>query len=272
MACNHAMCKTCFTGYRKTSLNCGSRCADPPSNVDGCVVCDVFVAALRNNPVAFNVLPARMHEVIWCVELRPAMINELPEMLNDLDVGLDNDFLALSIAARSAIVEYWTERLDDLKGQLHLYGDIARLMDPFQGTDVDSEQSAVTFAELAAPYNPPHEAEISTVPWITEAFRDITSQRDENLGIENTACATMRTATKSGTRPLSLCFGIASPKRVRSNTTSSTSASPIHMTAMIGCIQSTCVYVQMCIACTTASMASILTSIGFGTKMSKWMK
>jgi hypothetical protein len=98
------------------------------------------------------------------------MLDELLSRFDDLAAA--DDFFLVSAKCYRGLTQYFSQCLYDFEGQFHFAGDLAKLLDPFRGADVDPDEAAVTFAELHDPFPTPEvygydALEKPDQPWIT---------------------------------------------------------------------------------------------------------
>jgi hypothetical protein len=182
LLCNHAYCRVCLDEWRKTSLGCGNGCPEPPQNPDHCAKCCQWN---DSHPKYVHNLPAHAYTMIHCVEVSPDMFQELVDELDGL-AAFDDVFI-LDAQTRTELLTYFEERTYELRGQRHLQDDLAQLLDPLQGTDVDPNDRDWWAALLPAFPDPDSygflEADTLDEAWITTFLRTMAQRWHD-------ACAT----------------------------------------------------------------------------------
>jgi hypothetical protein len=123
--------------------------------------------------------------MIHCVEVSPDMFQELVDELDGL-AAFDDVFI-LDAQTRTELLTYFEERTYELRGQRHLQDDLAQLLDPLQGTDVDPNDRDWWAALLPAFPDPDSygflEADTLDEAWITTFLRTMAQRWHD-------ACAT----------------------------------------------------------------------------------
>lgn len=184
------MCRSCLVGLRATSPNCYFRCPALLTNPADCDHCHDWEATHEKHE---PVLPPRMYNMIRCVRVDPVpMMEDLLEELEFLTGGYGG--LPLPPATRTALNDYMAERLYVVRGQLHHHRDLAVILDPLRGADVDPQDARVTFQPVLEPlpmatsmgYRKPRTED---EPWITTVFRTMTRRwnGDDDMASENSA-------------------------------------------------------------------------------------
>jgi hypothetical protein len=111
-----------------------------------------------------------MYQNISVVKVERDMLDELLSHIDDLTAA--DDFFLVSAKCYRRLTQYFSQCLYDFEGQFHFVGDLAKLLDPFRGADVDPDEATVTFAELQDPFPTPEVYGYDTLenpeqPWIT---------------------------------------------------------------------------------------------------------
>jgi hypothetical protein len=190
LPCGHVVCADCFAGIRDQLQGCYYRwCPRPPVNVDGCHAC--HVSETRRQDLTAPVLPPHHFEMVRCVQVDDNMLEQILDKLNELaDVNI---FFNVNPFTRAKLIAYMGDQLRAMRGQLHTHEDLAMLLDPTQGSDVDPAEVSRLLHPLRRPF-PDSEGVIAlqflppltdTEGWITTFLRTVTASWDIELGVVN---------------------------------------------------------------------------------------
>jgi hypothetical protein len=119
------------------------------------------------------------------------MMEHILEKLDEL-AGLDT-FFNVNPVARTKLIAYMGDQLRAMRGQLHTHEDLAMLLDPTQGSDVDPAEVAWMLRPLRRPFPDPEGVLAlqflppltDTEGWITAFLRTVTAGWDIELGVVN---------------------------------------------------------------------------------------
>ncbi|KAF2127558.1 hypothetical protein P153DRAFT_358433 [Dothidotthia symphoricarpi CBS 119687] len=171
-ACGHAICSDCFEAWRKTSLMCMYRCPTLALNIKNCLACREWEGTHRPPPPDLQ-LPVGPDKrvVVVCRDMWRDIKQELAE--------LEDESRAFRIPGviKRKILAYMRKACSDYDGQYHRHNDLAELLDPLRGSDIDT-------AEVEEEY---HGTGVlvpcwSDEPWLTTVIRKVCRQWDEEDG------------------------------------------------------------------------------------------
>ncbi|KAF2867927.1 hypothetical protein BDV95DRAFT_610363 [Massariosphaeria phaeospora] len=183
----HVICKDCFNTHRASHIACPFRCPELPLNITGCEKCGEWSTA----HIAAQ-QPAMPDKRV--ISLRKDMAAELADELTELKD--DSGFFKMSVALKRELVRYWRTVLEDHDAQYHRWHDLALMLDPLRGSDVDQAAALEKYATLAKPMrNPrargylPKNPDIAKSfpsgkePWITTMLRTMCKRWSDQFSV-----------------------------------------------------------------------------------------
>ena len=187
--CGHVVCRTCFSTQRATTLACvfpPRWCpGNAPLNLDHCGECRDWVAR------GFATPGPTKRVLTVCDSLLEIIIDELT------DLRKDSRFFHIPAAQKKSLVKYWCGYLYDFGGQYHRCNDLAEMLDPFRGAEIDHNEVIQIYgtSNVLAPMpdpsrhgyllqNPALAAEFpnGVEPWISTVLRSVFKKMSDEEG------------------------------------------------------------------------------------------
>lgn len=178
--------------WRQTNLNyCTMRCSEGlPIRPEYCQHCRDWQAANPAPPPAITapVLPDKR-----VVELRQDFAADLEIELKELIQ--DHNYFKIPKVLRLKLLKYWRTQLRDFDGQYHRWYNLAEILDPMRGSDIDPQEAFEVFEVLLKQFPKPGSRDFlapnpnlaalfpnSKEPWITTFLRTMCKRLDAEEG------------------------------------------------------------------------------------------
>lgn len=137
--CDHAICETCFVSWRTHSIGCHwTPCRNlrgsAPLNLAGCQDCHNWATRFEAQNQKFVIIA--LPEILW-------LIADEIKMLGD-----DDSYFQIPPHQMKQLTREWRTQLKDYRSQYYRWDDLAEILDPFRGADLDPNEVIRDYGNL----------------------------------------------------------------------------------------------------------------------------